>query len=72
MWWVSAEMRCGLSGSNTTMSASEPTAMVPFCGKSPNIFAGVVAVDLDEPVEAQVAEGDGTVVDQLHPVLHRR
>ena len=32
------------SGSKITMSASDPTAMVPFFGYIPNILAGVVAV----------------------------
>ncbi len=30
-------------GSHTKMSASEPGAMMPFCGYMPNMRAGVVA-----------------------------
>src|ERR671921_51468 len=39
MWCVEAEMVCSRSGSKTTMSASEPTAIVPLRGKRPNVVA---------------------------------
>src|SRR5215475_5968357 len=42
MWCVPADRVCRAAGSYTTMSASEPTAIVPFRGYRPNILAGVV------------------------------
>src|SRR5439155_276736 len=44
MWWVFAESVVVERGSQTTMSASLPTAIVPFFGNIPMSFAGVVAV----------------------------
>ncbi len=40
MWRVFADSVCFFSGSKTTMSASEPGAIVPFFGNRPKIFAG--------------------------------
>ena len=37
-------MVTGFSVSNTMMSASDPTAMVPFCGYMPMSLAGLVAL----------------------------
>jgi hypothetical protein len=42
---VEADSRTRFAGSNTTMSASDPGAIVPFRGKSPKIFAGEVEVN---------------------------
>ena len=44
MWCVFAEIVDVVRGSHTTMSASLPTAIVPFLGNIPMIFAGVVEV----------------------------
>ena len=42
MWCVSALIVISSSGSKITMSASEPTAIVPFFGNRPKIFAAEV------------------------------
>ena len=42
MWCVAALMVCSSLGSKITMSASEPTAIVPLRGKRPKSFAGAV------------------------------
>ena len=44
MWCVFAEIVDVVRGSQSTMSASLPTAIVPFFGNMPMIFAGVVDV----------------------------
>src|SRR6266540_2862937 len=44
MWCVFAEIVCAARGSQMTMSASLPTAIVPFFGNIPMSFAGVVDV----------------------------
>jgi hypothetical protein len=42
MWCVFEDRVTSFSGSKSTMSPSEPTAIVPFFGHSPNILAGEV------------------------------
>ena len=42
MWCVAALIVCSASGSQRTISASLPAAMVPLRGYSPKIRAGVV------------------------------
>ena len=44
IWWVLALMVCSRLGSKITMSASKPTAIVPFFGNNPKIFAAAVDV----------------------------
>ena len=51
------------------MSASEPTAIVPFFGKSPNIFAAAVDVNSTNRFKLMRPCSDAAVVDQAHPVL---
>src|SRR6266545_2245660 len=51
MWCVFAEIVCVARGSQMTMSASLPTAIVPFFGNMPMIFAGVVEVTSTTPAK---------------------
>ena len=50
MWSVSTESRVSRSGSQTTRSASEPTAIVPLRGQRPKSRAGPGRGQLDEPL----------------------
>ena len=59
---------CSAFGSQTTMSASLPGAMVPFLGYMPKIRAGAVDVISTNRFRL-ILRRSRRNVDQLHPVL---
>ena len=54
------------------MSPSEPTAIVPFFGQRPNIFAGFVEHELDEAVRVDLARAHPAVPEQHQARLDAR
>ena len=55
-----------------TMSASEPTAIVPFFGKRPKIFAGAVDVISTKRLSEMRSCDHAAVVDEAHARLDAR
>jgi hypothetical protein len=72
MWCVDAEITRSFLGSNTTMSASDPGAIVLFRGYRPNIFAGAVATSFRCHVSAANASSrtqGGTSSPSRSPIV---
>ncbi len=69
MWCVAAEMVCSRSGSKMTMSASEPTAIVPLLREEAEHLGGGRRGQLDEAVQRDALCRDAAVVDERHAVL---
>src|SRR6266545_1415495 len=68
MWWVAADSTRSVSASNTTMSASEPGAIVPSRVEAEQLGRGG-GHQLDEAVQGDLPAADAAVVEQGVAVL---
>ena len=69
MWWVLALITSLSVGSKMTMSASEPTAMVPLRGNRPKSLAGVVETTSTKRFGGEAFAVDAAGVDEAEAMF---